>query len=348
MTACTNPPGKTAAEKKLAYVQKRMDSAQRMVDRSERLMQRHGSLASKHACNEQMFCKHDRLRSRYGTQYTRWSHKAMKLATELEILKKNQRVAARLDMDAALKAAPEIMRRAVKQAQEAAREAGLAALSPKEARKAAREEEHTENRKLKEQRQRRARLLAADVDPDDRLATAKRDIETRGIGKAQFASVSGLASILRQASDRVPSRVTAWDTFDRICDQACAGLIGSPKYDVSVSGSANPDMPSSRIEAGWIMSLLSKRIGVDGWGLLYHVIYARQSFVELNARGFGLPREIAARFKVALDGAAAFWGYTDDAPVGREARRILATWDQEAGLGRITHPGETFQASAPV
>lgn len=320
-------------EKKLKDLSLKLELMERRIARAQHLAQRNEALAAKPRATAK--AKRLALAAGYAARLPAIEAKAKRLRTTIRTVKHNLRTAIKMDMLAAEQAAPGVLRTAQAQAKAQQEAVALASLSPREAQRRLREAEHAANRIEKARRTRRQRFIAADVDPDERLATSLRDIDVTGLGRDTRAYVSGLASVLRNKGERLPSRIQAWDKFDATCDAACAGLVGSPKFDVAVQTSHSPDMPASRLEAGQVMTLLSRHIGVDGWGLLFAVIFMRRGFSEIVGDDKGRARQdIAARFRAALDGAAQFWGLTDGVAIGREARRILRYFDEEAGAAR--------------
>lgn len=325
------------AEKKLEDLSTKLEAIEKRIARNEHLSRRHNEAAGRTRTTAKQ-AKHTVLAMHYADRLAPLVMRAKRLRGTIKTVRHNLATATRMDNDAAERSAPAIMRAAIEQAQAQAEANTVARLSPKEARKRLKAMEHEANRKERVARTRRQRFTAAGIDPDNRLATATRDIDVTGIGKDTKGYVSGIASVLRNKSERLPSRIAAWDRFDSVCDAAFAGLVGAPRYEPAIQTSHSPDMPIARLEAGQVMTLLGRWVGADGWGLLFHVVYLRQSIAELCGKDMGARYDVAARFRAALDGAASFWGFSDDVAVGREARRILMYFDDEA---RAARPGSS-------
>lgn len=103
--------------------------------------------------------------------------------------------------------------------------------------------EREKAKKAKIEAMRRARLAAASVTLSPGTATDRRTYTIRDFGGKLRADVDHIAACLPRGDDRTPSRVLAWQEFDRHYQKANPGDMPPqsfmPKVDCSGSGTKN-------------------------------------------------------------------------------------------------------------
>jgi hypothetical protein len=197
------------------------------------------------------------------------------------------------------------------------------ALTPKDQRRQAKEQEKRERLAQQGQAQRRRDEKAAGVDHDPRTAAAQREIQIRGPAVDKRASLADYANLIHRQTDRTPPRLLALERFDTLWHRAHCGLMATPRYERGVDTSRKiAGVPDDRAESLHLIDGVKARIGEEMFAILFHRVINGHSFSWMASQGMGGSERLGVLFLAAIDATARHFGL-------RERSRAVEAMEQQ-------------------
>ncbi len=203
-------------------------------------------------------------------------------------------------------------------------------------------------RRLKAERKREAALAQADAARakplhdleanlvfDRRTAGGSRDIRlgnVRGKSDARI-TLASYGALIRDPKERTEARLRAMEAFDELWHRAEAGLYPEPRFEPAVDTSAgHSGVTAHRMEGLAEIQRLTAYIGRQSQALLWMRVVDRQEFTAI-ARVTGRDaRDVSALVLSAIDGVAAFYGFSLPSAEVERLDAALAQASRDNGL----------------
>jgi hypothetical protein len=198
------------------------------------------------------------------------------------------------------------------------------AISAKEQRRLAKEQEKRDRLAQQGQAQRRRDEKAAGVDHDPRTAAGQREIQIRGPAVDKRASLADYANLIHRQTDRTPPRLLALERFDALWHRAHAGQFPNPRFERGVDTSRKiGGVSDDRAESLRLIGDVKTRIGEEFFAILFHRVINGHSFSWMASQGMGESERLGVLFLAAIDATARHFGL-------RERSRAVEVMEQHA------------------
>lgn len=171
------------------------------------------------------------------------------------------------------------------------------------------------------------RDLEANLTFDRRTAGGSREIRfgnAKGKSEARV-TLATYSALIRHPKDRTAERLRAMADFDELWHRAEKGLYPEPRFEPPVDTTAGPSgVTADRVDGLAEMQRLVAYIGRQAQALLFLRIVDRMEFTAIARLTGRDQREVSALVLSAIDGVAAFYGYSRPTPEVERLDEVLA------------------------